>query len=208
MRGKLITFEGPEGSGKSTQSRLLCEYLEEKGISFLYVREPGGTEVGEKIRNILLDPESATGTPTNECLLFLAARAQLVETKLRPALEDGKVVVLDRFTDSTIAYQGYGSGLDIDFIKELNNFTTGEIKPDLTIYLDIESEEGLKRSSKNHPQDRMEAKGLDYHQRVRDGYRELAKAEPERIKLIPVRDEVNETQGLVREEVNKLLKIE
>jgi len=204
-KGKLITFEGPEGSGKSTQSKLLCAYLRGKGIPFTYAREPGDTKIGEKIREILLDPANVSMGQRCECFLFMAARAQLVKEVVGPALKEGKVVVLDRFTDSTIAYQGYGHNLDIELIKNLSEFVVGELAPDLTILLDIETEEGLKRSSAHHPQDRMEKKSANYHRMVRDGYLRLATSEPERIKLISVRDDINETQRLVREEVNKII---
>lgn len=205
MKGKLITFEGPEGSGKSTQSKLLCEYLRGKSIPFIYTREPGGTEIGEEIRQLLLDPENVSMTQECECLLYLAARAQLVEELIRPALRDGKVVILDRFTDSTIAYQGYGHNLDIDFIKGLTDFIAKGIRPDLTILLDVETKEGLKRSLGSHRKDRMEARGVGYHRKVREGYLELAKDEPDRIKVISTKSSVDKAQRLIREEVEKFL---
>lgn len=203
--GKLITFEGPEGSGKSTQSKLLCEYLQKKDIPFVYAREPGTTKLGEKLRDILLDPANVRMAQRCEILLYLAARAQIVKEVVAPALREGKVVVLDRFTDSTIAYQGYGHNLDIELIKKLSEFVVGKLPPDLTILLDIETEEGLKRSSAHHTQDRMEKRGANYHRRVRDGYLRLAELEPERIKLIPVRDDIDATQKRIREEVDKIL---
>ena len=136
MKGKFITFEGSEGCGKSTQSKLLYQYLKRKGKRVVYMREPGGTRISERIRQILLDPENHM---TDECemLLYMAARSQIVEGLIKPALKQGKIVICDRFLDSTLAYQGYGLGMDIDFIKRIGNFVCGAIKPDLTILMDL-----------------------------------------------------------------------
>lgn len=205
MKGKFITFEGPEGSGKSTQSKLLYRYLEDRGYRVVYLREPGGTKVSEKLRKLLLDSHNHTITPLTEMLLYMAARAQVVNQVIRPALKKGKIVICDRFQDSTIAYQGYGLGVDIKLIKYLGNLVTGGIKPDLTIFLDLAIEEGLKRLSR--VKDRIEKRALSYHRRVRRGYLKLAALEPKRIKIIKTDDDKFATQDKIRKWVNKILGI-
>lgn len=147
MKGKLITFEGSEGSGKSTQSKLLYQYLKNKGYKVIYLREPGTTRISEKIRDILLDAKNTSMRPICETLLYMAARAQLVDEVIRPALSLGKIVICDRFLDSTLAYQGYGLGIDIQAIKCIGDFATHGIKPDLTIFLDLPVKHGLKYRS-------------------------------------------------------------
>lgn len=203
MKGKFITFEGSEGCGKSTQSKLLYQYLKSKGYRVVYLREPGGTAISEKIRKILLDPRNHI-TPLCEMLLYMAARAQLVNDIIKPALIKGKTVVCDRFQDSTLAYQGYGLGIDINFIKSIGNCVTAGIKPDLTIFLDLPIKKGLKYriSSK----DRIEKRSYVYHLRVRKGYLKLAKLEPERIKIVKVAEDKNKTQARIRKLVIDLIK--
>ena len=171
----LITFEGIDGSGKTTQSRRLFEFLKERGVKVHLFREPGGTEAGDKIRELLMSFEL---DPKTELLLFEASRAELMKV-VRPLLERGEVVILDRFTDSTLAYQGYGRGLDLDLIRKLNDLVTGGIKPEVTFLLDLEPSVALKRLKEKTRFD--DPKLLE---RVRDGYREIAKAEPERVFLI------------------------
>ncbi len=171
----LITFEGIDGSGKTTQSRRLFEFLKERGVKVHLFREPGGTEAGDKIRELLMSFEL---DPKTELLLFEASRAELMKV-VRPLLERGEVVILDRFTDSTLAYQGYGRGLDLDLIRRLNDLVTGGIKPEVTFLLDLEPSVALKRLKEKTRFD--DPKLLE---RVRDGYREIAKAEPERVFLI------------------------
>lgn len=200
MKGKFITFEGSEGCGKSTQSKMLCRYLKRKGLRVLFLREPGGTAASEKIRNMLLDPKSRIA-PVAETLLYMAARAQVVEELIRPALDEGKIVVCDRFLDSTIAYQGFGLGLDIKMIRQVGNFATGKIAPDLTILLDLAVHKGLKHRAGNS--DRIERRSLKYHLRVRKGYLYLAKHDPTRIKVVKVDDDKNQTQERVRKIINK-----
>ena len=198
-RGKFITFEGGEGSGKSTQIKSAIEFLKEKGFSVVFTREPGGTEIGEEIRKILL--EGRYGNIDNYCELFLfvASRAQLVKEVIRPELARGKIVITDRFLDATICYQGYGDGLSIDFIKGVNSFI--KLKPDLTILLDIDVSKGLRRAKKK---DRIEEKPLAYHQRVRAGYLKLAAQEPERIKVVKV-EGIKETESKIRKILEKCL---
>ena len=173
-----ITFEGPEGCGKSTQAQLLADALTRRGIKVKLTREPGGDPVGEEIRRILLDSADHSVSDRTEVLLYEAARAQHAEYVIRPSLAEGFVVISDRFADSTVAYQGYGSGLDLDLISRLNTFATGGIEPDVTFLLDLDIEVGLKRQQEWN---RMERKAIEYHERVRQGFLEEARLHPERI---------------------------
>lgn len=201
MKSKFITFEGSEGCGKSTQSEMLFRYLKAKGVKAIYLREPGGVKLSEKIRDILLDPKNKI-SPEAETLLYMAARAQVVEEIIKPALKSGKTVVCDRFLDSTIAYQGYGLGIDIKLIKLTGNFATQGIKPDLTIFLDLPVKSGLKH--RHNCKDRIEQRSINYHEKVRSGYLALAKEEPRRIKIVRVQRDKFKTQSLIREIVNAL----
>jgi len=203
MKGKFITFEGSEGCGKSTQSRMLYAYLKGRGYSVIYAREPGGTKVCEKIRKILLDPGNKNMNPGCEMLLYMAARAQIVNEVIRPALAKGKIVISDRFLDSTVAYQGYGLGVDIQTIKAIGNFATGGIKPDLTLFLDLPAEKGLKRCG--NIKDRIEQRSLAYHRRVRNGYLKLAAREPKRIKVVKVQKLMSVTQRKIRKIASGIL---
>jgi len=196
MKGKFITFEGSEGSGKSTQSKLLARYLRQEGYSVVYLREPGGTAISEKIRSILLDGEHKKMCAECETLLYMAARAQVVDEIIMPALMAGKIVVCDRFLDSTLAYQGYGLGVDIKKIKDIGMFATCGIKPDLTIFMDLPIRKGLKH--RDGAKDRIEKRSLAYHHRVRSGYLTMARKEPHRIKTVKVQKEKEETQRLIR----------
>jgi len=200
MKGKFITFEGSEGCGKSTQSKLLFGYLKRKGCSVVYLREPGGTRISERIRQILLDPENHM-TAECEMLLYMAARSQIVEGLIKPALKKGKIVICDRFLDSTLAYQGYGLGMDIDFIKRLGSFVCAGIKPDLTILMDLPVKEGLKY--RHLKEDRIEKRSLSYHFKVRNGYLKLAGFEPKRIKIVKVDKDKFKTQARIRELIEK-----
>ena len=185
-KGFLITFEGGEGCGKSTQLKLFKKYLEDNKIDYLISREPGGTEFGEKIREILLHSKDDIDART-EFLLFSSSRADHVKNVIKPALEEGKVVVLDRFFDSSFAYQGYAGGLNLSEIKAITDFAVDGVKVDLTILLDISFEDGFGRKSVDENLknlDRIEEKGKVYHSRVREGYLSLAKKEPKRIKVI------------------------
>jgi dTMP kinase len=180
---RFISFEGIEGTGKTTQVRLLSEYLRGKGYDVLTTEEPGGTVIGRKIRDILLDPENSM-EPLTELLLYYASRAQLIREVIYPALLQQKVVITDRFTDSTIAYQAYARGVDMEVIDELNRIVTREIRPALTILLDIDVEEGLRRNRMVDKRDRFEMETLEFHRRVREGYLRLAEQEPQRIRLV------------------------
>lgn len=201
-KGVLITFEGPEGSGKSTQVRLLCSHLRRKGFKVLHLREPGGTAIGEKIRKVLLAPANKQMDAICEMLLYQAARAQLVKEKILPALKQGKVVILDRFLDATICYQGYGARLDINLIRQIGRFATRSIQPDLTILLDIGAKEGLQRV---RGYDRIERKPLEFHRRVRRGYLQIARANPHRIKIVPADRDIIRSQAIIRGIVERRL---
>lgn len=199
MRGVFITIEGPEGSGKSTHSKLLCDFLRRRGYRVLHTREPGGTRISEAVRKILLSKNNKGMSDICELFLFLAARAQIVDEIIRPALKKGYVVVCDRFHDATIAYQGYGAGLDLKLIEEMGKSAAKGLKPDLTVLLDVETKKGLRRAG---IKDRIEIKSLEFHKRVRGGYLALAEREPERIKVIPTTNaKVSEVQDMVRRAV-------
>ena len=201
MKGKFITFEGSEGCGKSTQSKLLYEYLKKKGLRVTYLREPGATKISEKIRDILLNPANKSLAMPCEMLLYMAARAQIVEEIIKPALKKGGIVVCDRYLDSTLAYQGYGLGIDIGLIKSVGKFATQGIMPGLTILLDVAVKKGL-RYRHNH-KDRIEQRSLAYHNRVRRGYFKLANKQPERIKIVKVDKDIHVTQNKVRQLVDQ-----
>ena len=193
-RGIFITLEGVDGCGKSTQAAMLFEWFKQQKLDFIQVREPGGTVTGEAVRQILLDNRSALGLQT-ELLLYMAARAELTEQVIIPALKSGKVVLADRFTDSTMAYQGYGGGTSLQWIRTLNKNVTRGIKPDITILLDLPVEEAARRRGKTA--DRMESRDLNYHRRVRRGYLELAAAEPQRIKVVNAAADQNEIHAMI-----------
>lgn len=179
-----ITFEGPEGAGKTTQASALARRLEALGRTVVLTREPGGTELGDRIRALLLPLDGPTMAPRAEALLFCGARAQLVEEIILPALQAGKDVVSDRYADSTLAYQGYGRGLPGDELAAVVNFSTQGVRPDLTILLDLPVEEGLKRQLSAARWLRFEYEQLAFHRRVRAGYLELARKEPQRWAVI------------------------
>ena len=197
MRGKFITFEGGEGCGKSTQVRRLKEELEREGVEVLLTREPGGTWLSEEIRRLIKDQDVDAPCDRSELLLFLAARAQLVKNVIRPALEAGTWVVSDRFSDSTLAYQGYGRGLPLDILRDCNDFACEGLKPDLTILLDVTPETARARlqareTATHETADRIERAGDEFHARLRKGFAELAKSEPWRILTIDANGTVDE----------------
>jgi dTMP kinase len=181
MTGLFITFEGPDGCGKSTQIAPLADYLRSKGRTVYTTREPGGTEISDQVRQIIMAMKNTSMHPRTELLLFLSARAQLVEEVIRPRLAAGDIVISDRYADSTLAYQGYGHGVDRDVIRNLLAFATGGLKPDLTLLLDVDAETGLRRRQTGGGEwNRLDAYQLEFHRRVRDGYHELASLEPSR----------------------------
>lgn len=182
--GVLITFEGGDGAGKSTHIRFLGDVLKSLGFEVLNVREPGGTDVGEQLRRVVLDPQNANLSSRSELLIYEAARAQLVDEVIRPALERGCIVLCDRFTDSTLAYQGYGRGLDLKFIERANDFATDGIVPDATIVLTVARKEKQSRVDRREAMDRLELAGDDFHTRVIAAFTEIAQGSDERISVI------------------------
>ena len=197
-----ITLEGPDGSGKSIQIPPLAEYLRQQGYEVLTTREPGGTNIGDQIRQVIMKLGNTSMHPRTEILLFCAARAQICEEVLRPNLERGVVVISDRYADSTLAYQGYGHGVDLEQLRLLLDFATGGLKPDLTLLLDITAEEGLKRrQSSGGEWNRLDAYEISFHKRVREGYLELVRAEPDRWKVI----DAKQTPEMVQSNLRKLI---
>jgi dTMP kinase len=199
-KGIFITFEGIEGCGKSTQSRLLHDYLKARSYDCVYTREPGGTRCGERIRRILLHSLDTPISDLTETFLFEAARSQIVDEVICPNLAKNRIVICDRFSDATICYQGYGGKVPLNIIKALDEAATSGLKPDLTILLDIDVKTGLRRAGKKGL-DRMEAKRVPYHRAVRAGYLRLAGKNPSRIKVVKVAEDLRRTQQLVRREV-------
>jgi dTMP kinase len=204
-----ITFEGPEGGGKSTQARLLAAWLEETGHSVLLTREPGGTRIGDQIRRIIVDQRNQELTSEAEILLFNASRAQLVREVIRPALESGTIVICDRYADSTMAYQGYGRRLDLERLRTIVTFATGDLTPDLTLLLDIPPAVGLARrraaAASGAEWNRLDAETLSFHERVRQGYLALVAAEPQRWAIIPATGAPETIAEAVRSAVRPLL---
>lgn len=201
-KGRFISFEGSEGCGKSTQIRLLLEKLERQGRKVLITREPGGTVVGEHIRNLLqYTPEASNMTAEAELLLFAASRAQLVREVIAPALQQGQWVIADRFLDSTTVYQGLGRGLDLQAIQGINDFAVGQVKPDLTLLLDMDAVEGHARarvaSQAEGKTDRMEDQPMDFFERVRQGYLDLAESESERIVVVNAAQSIEDVHGRI-----------
>lgn len=198
MKGIFITFEGIDGCGKSTQCELLKKYLEDNGKDFIFVREPGGTVIGERIREILLDKKNTQMTPRTELLLFEAARAQITDEVIKPAIEEGKIVICDRFFDSSSAYQGMARGMGMDFVANLNMAATGGLKPDITFFFDITAEEALaRRGKRGEASDRIELAGLKFQEDVRRGYLELAENSGGRIVTIDAMQSPDEIFGQI-----------
>ncbi|HLF02509.1 MAG TPA: dTMP kinase [Anaerolineales bacterium] len=202
-----ITFEGPDGSGKSTQCKLLAEHLQSLGHSVMFTREPGGTEISLQVRQILMDMKNKSMFPATEFLLFSAARAQLVREKIRPHLESGGIIIADRYYDSSLAYQGYGHRIPLDTIRAITAFATDNLKPDLTLLLDIDAERGLRRRQTGQAEwNRLDDYTLAFHQRVRNGFLELAGAEPERWRVLNAEQDAESLQAEVRRVVKERLK--
>lgn len=210
MPGLFVTFEGGEGSGKTTQLKALLAHLRAAGRHAVETQDPGGTPIGKLIRGLLLDRENTRMAATAELLLYEASRAQLVHEVIRPGLLEGRIVLCDRFADSTSAYQGYGRGLDMDLIARLNALATGGLRPDLTFLLDLDPEAGLARASQRITQlqgrhDRIEAEVLGFHQRVRAGYLAIAAAEPDRVVVLDASRGMAEIEDRIRQRVDELL---
>lgn len=210
-RGFFISIEGIEGCGKSTQSALLKEWLEERGVDVLLAREPGGTEISEKIRDILLDPVNIGMDPRTELLLYLASRSQIVQELLLPALKGGKVVIVDRYSDSTLAYQGYGRGLRMEKILPINSFASRDLIPDLTIVLDLDPESGFERKGRGtgtgRQGDRLEMETLAFHRKIREGFLDIARNEPDRVVVIDSSRGIREIQDDIRDALSEKLPI-
>lgn len=206
MRGKFITIEGTDGSGKSTQIELLMDYLRKKGADVIFTREPGGTQISEKIREIILDVDNSEMTGITEALLYAAARSQHVEEKIIPALEEGKIIICDRFVDSSIAYQGAARGLGAEKIMGINEAALHGIMPDMTLFFDLSPEKGILRKKNERALDRLEKEKMDFHEKVYEGYKNLCKKYPERIKPIDADRSIDEVHSEVIEVIDGLLK--
>ncbi len=216
MSGLFITFEGCEGSGKSTHAEKIYQCLIKKGFPVLLTHEPGGTKISDKIRELLLTNDDSkilnNLVPNSELMLYLASRSQHVEELIMPSLKKGKIILCDRFSDATVAYQGYGRGLDIEMLKTMNNFISYNIKPDYTILLDIDAKVGIDRSRRmdktyasSGELDRMESQGLRFHRHVRQGYLEIAKDEPDRIQVFDSSKNIKETYDQIEEFILKII---
>lgn len=206
MKGLFISFEGIEGTGKTIQSKLLYEHFKKTGYTVILTEEPGGTRIGLKIRDVLLSVENKEITPVTELLLYNASRAQHLKELILPALNEGGIVIADRFSDSTVAYQGYGRGIDSKLIDSLERMVTEGLKPDITLLLDLDAETGLLRNKGINKTDRLELEDLKFHKKVRDGYLQIAAREPERIKLIDGSGSIEEIQRKVIDIVTSCIK--
>jgi dTMP kinase len=205
-RGLFITFEGPEGSGKTTQIRKLAKELANEGYPVVETLEPGDTELGKRIRDILLQKDSVDISPVTELLLFEADRRQHIEERIEPSLREGSIVLCDRFNTATLAYQGYGLEMDIDLVNQVDNAATGGLEPDLIILLDIDVVEGLKRAVKENAPDRMEKRRVEFHRKVRKGYLEMASKAPEKFRVVDASQSVDDTYRYIRQYVYEIVK--
>ncbi len=203
MKGLFITLEGGDGAGKSTQISNIESFFTERGFVVVHTREPGGTPIGEKLREILLDKNNSEMDPVAEMLIYAASRAQHVAEVIRPAIDEGKVVICDRFTDSSIAYQGYGRGLG-DIVAEVNKIATGGLEPDITFWLDIDPETGKERAKQVGEPDRLEMEKMDFHYRLYEGYKALASRHPERVKRIDASRTPDEMKDSIFAHLEKL----
>ena len=200
--GLFVCFEGGDGGGKSTQSRLLVDWLESTGRVALLTRQPGGTAVGQEFRRIVLSPETGDLSPRTEALAYAADKAEHVDAVVRPALARGEVVVTDRYVDSALAYQGAGRALDVDEVEQVMRWATGGLRPHLTVVLDLPPEAGLGRFE---GRDRIEGESLEFHERVREKFLALAAQDPDHYLVLPARDGVEEIHAAIRERVEPLL---
>lgn len=209
---RFITFEGGDGTGKTTQIKAVANYLDEQDRSFIVTREPGGTALGKMIRKVLLEAGATRIAASTELFLYLADRAQHVDEVIMPALRSDKIVLCDRFTDSTLAYQGYGRGIDVGWLRQLNDTASGIVRPDLTFLFDCPVAIGLARAARRGAQsanrsqeDRFEREKLEFHERVREGFLELARAEPERFRIIDASRSIAEMAKQIREIIDREL---
>lgn len=205
-KGFFITLEGPEGSGKTSHIPRLVEHLRSYGLVVFPTREPGGTNIGEQIRDVIHSLKNVDMHPRTETLLYQAARAQIVEQQIRPRLEAGEIVISDRFFDSTIAYQGFGHQQDVDEIKRVVGFATGGLTPDFTVLMDVDIETGLSRKSKQDEWNRMDAMGVEFHTRVRNGYLEMAKT-IDRFAVVDASADIDTVYNSLRKEVEGKLRL-
>jgi len=202
-KGVFITIEGIDGCGKTTQTQLLGDYLTKKGFSIVKTREPGGTSLAENLRNILLNPESVI-YPLTELFLYAASRAQHTQELILPSLNEGKVVICERYIDASLAYQGYARDLDIELIKELNNIATGGLRPDITFLFDLPVEEAIRfKKNNNFLFDRLEREEITFHEKVRKGYLKIAEEEKQRFRIIEVKGSIEEVHNKIIEEWEK-----
>lgn len=206
MKGIFIAMEGPDGAGKTTQIELLKTYLEDKGYNTVITREPGGTAISEAVRKILLDKQYTEMSYMTELLLYAAARAQLVAQVIKPALEEGKAVIADRFVDSTAVYQGIGRGLGVDTAYEVNSYALAGIMPQLTILMDLPAEAGIARKKNQAELDRMESETMDFHRKVAEGYRMLAEKFSDRIMKVDATLPIEEIHAIIVNSVEKVRK--
>lgn len=202
-KGFFITFEGADGCGKTTQTKLVQEYLEAKGYEVIWTREPGSKGLGQNIRELLLHYDGEVA-PRCEAFLFLADRSQHIEHLIKPAVKEGKIVICDRHTDSTIAYQGYGRGEDIEQLTYLNNLATNGMKPDLTLVFDVSTETAQQRVGDE--KDRMESAGIEFHKKVRSGYIEIAQKDPKRVKIVNANNSIEEVFTETKKFIDELIK--
>ena len=198
MTGKFITVEGIEGAGKTTCMQVVTEVIEHQGINAIHTREPGGTDLGEDLRSLLLGHNHTGMSDDAELLMMFAARAEHIAQKIQPALDDGKWVLCDRFTDATYAYQGYGRGIPLEKIAGLENWVQGELRPDLTLLMDLPVEVGMERAGKRSAPDRFESEAWDFFERIRQGYLSIAAEQPSRVKVIDASQDLPDVQAQVR----------
>lgn len=198
MTGKFITVEGIEGAGKTTCMQVVTEVIEHQGINAIHTREPGGTDLGEDLRNLLLGHKHTGMSDDAELLMMFAARAEHIAQKIQPALDDGKWVLCDRFTDATYAYQGYGRGIPLEKIAGLENWVQGKLRPDLTLLMDLPVEVGMERAGKRSAPDRFESEAWDFFERIRQGYLSIAAEQPSRVKVIDASQDLPDVQAQVK----------
>ena len=204
MKGLFITFEGPDGSGKTSVATAVCERLTKQGYEVVHTREPGGIEISEEIRNIILDPKNTAMDARTEALLYAASRRQHLVEKVFPAMKEGKIVICERFLDSSLAYQGYGRQLGFDEVLSINLFAIENTYPDMTIYLDVDEEIGLSRLANRSFKDRLDQESIDFHHRVSEGYREVLKRFADRIKIV---DASKDKETVIEESMKRILEL-
>ena len=202
MKGLFITFEGPDGSGKTSVATAVCERLQQQGYEVVHTREPGGIEISEEIRNIILDPKNTAMDARTEALLYAASRRQHLVEKVFPAMKEGKIVICERFLDSSLAYEGYGRQLGFDEVLSINLFAIENTYPDMTIYLDVDEEIGLSRLANRSFKDRLDQESIDFHHRVSQGYKEVLKRFKDRIEIV---DASKDKETVIEESMKRIL---